>query len=84
MIEDKDADMLVGILQKGDGSNGLAIIVSSPGDGLAAERIINLFRSYSKTGEYWAIVPAKAKSATTMLCFGSSKIIMGPSSELGL
>jgi len=84
MIEDKDADMLEGVLQKTDLSNGLALILNSPGgDGLAAERIINLCRSYSKKGEYWAIVPAKAKSATTMICFGSSKIIMGPASELG-
>jgi hypothetical protein len=84
MIEDKDADMLEGILQKMDLSNGLAVLISSPGgDGLAAERIINLCRSYSNTGEYWAIVPGKAKSATTMVCFGASKIIMGPASELG-
>lgn len=84
MIEDKDADMLEGLLQKMDLSRGLALVLNSPGgDGLTAERIINLCRSYSKTGEYLAIVPAKAKSATTMICFGSSKIIMGPASELG-
>ena len=84
MIEDKDADMLEGILQKINLSNGLALMINSPGgDGLAAERIINLCRNYSKTGEYWAIVPGKAKSATTMICLGGSKIIMGPASELG-
>ena len=59
-------------------------MINSPGgSGLAAERIINLLRSYSGTGEYWVIVPAKAKSAATMVCLGSSKIIMGPASELG-
>jgi ClpP class serine protease len=84
MIEDTDADMLEGVLQKIDLSNGLALIISSPGgDGLAAERIINICRSYSGTGEYWAIVPGKAKSAATMICFGASKIIMGSTSELG-
>ncbi|MCL4465127.1 MAG: hypothetical protein M1389_03720 [Chloroflexi bacterium] len=84
MIEDADADMLEGVLQKLDLSNGLALLISSPGgDGLAAERIINVCRSYSRTGEYWAIVPAKAKSAATMICFGASKIIMGATSELG-
>ena len=31
MIEDKDADMLEGILQKMDLSNGLALTVNSPG-----------------------------------------------------
>jgi hypothetical protein len=84
MIEDSDADMLEGILQKMDLDNGLVLIVNSPGgSGLAAERIIRACRSYSKTGEYWAIVPGKAKSAATMICFGASKIIMGPTSELG-
>ncbi len=67
-----------------DLSGGLALFISSPGgDGLAAERIINVCRSYSGTGDYWAIVPGKAKSAATMVCLGASKIIMGPTSELG-
>ena len=43
MIEDADADMLEGIIQKMDRKNGLAILISSPGGlGLAAERIINM------------------------------------------
>jgi ClpP class serine protease len=84
MIEDADADMLEAILQKINLSSCLALLVSSPGgDGLAAERIINICRSYSGTGDYWAIVPGKAKSAATMICFGASEIIMGPTSELG-
>ena len=84
MIEDKDADILEGVLQKTDLSNGLALVVSSPGGyGLAAERIINICRNYSKTGEYWSIVPSKAKSAATMICLGASKIIMSETSELG-
>lgn len=84
MIEDADADILEGILQKTDLSNGLAVVVNSPGGfGITAERIINIFRNYSGTGEYWVIVPSKAKSAATMICFGASKIIMGGTSELG-
>lgn len=84
MIEDADADMLEGVLQKMDLSAGLVLFISSPGgDGLAAERIINICRSYSGTGDYWVIVPGKAKSAATMICFGASKIIMGVTSELG-
>lgn len=64
MIDDADADMLEGILQKLDLTNGLALLISSPGgSGLAAERIINICRNYSVTGEYSAIVPGKAKSA---------------------
>lgn len=46
MIEDADADMLEGVLQKLDLSKGLALFISSPGgDGLAAERIINICKS---------------------------------------
>lgn len=84
MIQDDDADMLEGVLQSLDLSKGLALLISSPGgDGLAAERIVNMCRSYSGTGEFWAIVPGKAKSAATIVCFGASKITMGPTSELG-
>lgn len=84
MIEDADADMLSDLLQCMDLSNGIALIINSPGGiGLAAERIVNVLRSYSKTGEYWAIVPNKAKSAATMITFGASKILMSKISELG-
>ncbi|MGH2904156.1 MAG: SDH family Clp fold serine proteinase [Solirubrobacteraceae bacterium] len=84
MLQDDDADMLEGVLQSLDLSKGLALVISSPGgDGLAAERIVNMCRSYSGTGEFWAIVPGKAKSAATIVCFGASKITMGPTSELG-
>lgn len=84
MIDDSDVDTLIGLLQTMDLSKGLALMISSPGgDGLAAERIINACRSFSGTGEYWAIVPNKAKSAATMVCFGASKIYMSATSELG-
>jgi hypothetical protein len=84
MIEDADADMLEGILQKIDLSRGLALMISSPGgDGLAAERIVNVLRAYSGEKGYWVIVPGKAKSAATMICFGAGKIIMSATSELG-
>jgi len=84
MIENEDADMLEGILQKTDLPSGLALVINSPGgDGLAAERIVNICRNYSGTKEYWAVVPGKAKSASTMICFGASKIIMSGTSELG-
>jgi hypothetical protein len=84
MIDDGDAEMLEGVLQVCDFSKGLALIINSPGgSGLEAERIINVLRSYSGTGEYVALVPARAKSAATMICLGASKIIMGKTSELG-
>ncbi len=83
-IEDSDVDMLAGALQTMDLSNGLILMISSlGGDGLAAERMINVCRSYSKTGNYEVIIPGKAKSAATLVCFGASKLYMGPTSELG-
>ncbi len=83
-INDADCNMLQSVLQALDLSNGLALMLSSPGgDGLAAERIVNTCRSYSGTGDYLAIVPGKAKSAATIICMGASKILMAAPSELG-
>lgn len=83
-IEDSDANMLEEVLQRLDLSPGLVVLINSPGgSALAAERIINIFRSYSGKREYEIIVPDKAKSAATMICLGASKIIMSPTSELG-
>lgn len=83
-MEDADCDALEAMLQKADLKKGLALMVSSPGgNGLAAERIVNVCRAYSGTKDYWAIVPGKAKSAGTIVCMGASKILMSCSSELG-
>ena len=84
VLGDDDADMLEAVLQTIDLSKGLVLLLSSPGgSGLAAERIITICRRYSGTGDYWVIIPGKAKSAATMVTFGASKLIMGPASELG-
>lgn len=84
MIENQDADMLEGILQRTDLSRGLLLFVDSPGgDGLAAERIIKVCRSYSKTGDFTVLILGKAKSAATMISFGANKLIMGKTAELG-
>jgi len=83
-IESGDSDILEGLLQTMNLTNGLALVISSPGgDGLAAERVIRVCRSYSKTGKFVALVPSKAKSAATMICMGAERIVMGPTSELG-
>lgn len=83
-LDDGDVDMLEGLLQAMDLSNGLALIISSlGGDGVAAERMINICKCYSKTNDFWAIIPGKAKSAATMVCLGAAKIYMGAASELG-
>ncbi|MCX6653128.1 MAG: hypothetical protein NT137_07255 [Methanomassiliicoccales archaeon] len=84
MIQDGDADMLETVLHKTDMTRGFTLLINSPGgDGLAAERVINICRAHSKTGEYVVIVPAKAKSAATMIALGASKIVMSKTSELG-
>lgn len=84
MIEDGDADILEGLLQKIDLTKGLALLINSPGGiGIAAEKIIRVCRSYSGTKKFIALVPGKAKSAATMVCFGANKIYMGDTSELG-
>ncbi len=84
MIEDTDAAMLEGLLQKLDLSNGLALVINSPGGiGISAERIINICKSYSGKESFIAIVPGKAKSAATMVCLGAEAIYMSKTSELG-
>jgi len=84
MIEDQDSQMIEGLLQKCNLDDGFILFINSPGGiGIAAERIINVCRSYSGSGEYTTLVVGKAKSAATMVSLGSSEIIMGTTSELG-
>lgn len=83
MIEEGDADMLEEVLQVTDLSNGLCLILDSPGgDALAAERIVRICREYS-AGKFEVMVPRRAKSAATMLAFGANRIYMTPTSTLG-
>lgn len=82
-IGDNDADIIEGVLQKSDLSKGLTLIINSPGgSGLAAERIVNVCRSYS-SGDFEVMIPKMAKSAATMVAFGAKKIWMSKTSELG-
>ena len=84
MIDAQDVEVLEDVLHHTDLTKGLALIISSPGgDALAAERIIKACKSYSGTGDFWVIIPSKAKSAATIISLGASKIIAGPTSELG-
>jgi hypothetical protein len=83
-LDDTDADMLQSVLQQSDLSKGLVLMLHTPGgDGLAAERIVNICKAYSGTGDFWVLVPGKAKSAGTIIALGASKILMSTSSELG-
>jgi hypothetical protein len=84
LLQNADADMLEEVLQNYDmGGRKLALVLNCPGgDGLAAERIITICRSFSK-GNYTVIVPKQAKSAATMICLGAAQIFMSSTSELG-
>jgi ClpP class serine protease len=60
------------------------LLLNCPGgDALAAERIVNICRSFSKDGKFSVIVPKMAKSAATMVCLGAQSIDMSKTSELG-
>ena len=79
----EDANMIEEVLVNSDTSRGITLLLDAPGgDGLAAERIINICRKYSKK-DFETLVPARAKSAATMVCLGSDRILMGATSELG-
>lgn len=78
-----DADMIEEVLINSDNAKGVSLLLDSPGgDGLTAERIIQICRNYSG-GDFEVIVPARAKSAATMVCLGADQILMSPTSELG-
>jgi len=84
LIDDSDATMLEEVLATTDldGKELLLLINSPGGDALAAERIVNVCRSFSDSG-FKAVVPSMAKSAATMVCLGADEIIMSKTSELG-
>jgi ClpP class serine protease len=84
LLEDTDADMLEEVLHNVDLSKQeLVLLINSPGgDAFAAERIVNICRSFSPKG-FSVIVPKMAKSAATMVCLGAKEIGMSKTSELG-
>ena len=84
-ISEADPDMIEEALEKfPDDDKEIVLIINSPGgEGIAAERIVNVCRSYSAGNNFSVIVPRKAKSAATMICFGATKIGMSKTSELG-
>jgi hypothetical protein len=83
-LSDADVTFLEEILRNSDLKNGAALIINSPGgDPIAAERMIKNLRIYCGKGGYYAIVPKMAMSAAALVCLGSSKIIMSPTSVLG-
>lgn len=82
-LSQADADQIEELLINSDTSKGISLILDAPGgDGLAAERIIQICRSYCGK-DFETIIPSRAKSAATMICLGSDKIVLSPTSELG-
>lgn len=82
-ITDDDAEMLESILAAEQCSSKLLMVINSlGGQALAAERIVNVCRSYS-ANKFEVLVPHMAKSAATMICFGAALIHMSPTAELG-
>lgn len=60
----------------------LRLILNSPGgDGVVAEKIVEMCRHYCKKLE--VIIPNMAKSAATMIALGSDEVTMGYCSEIG-
>ncbi len=66
----------------GDSKKGILILNSSGGSGNAAEKLLSMCRERF-TESFTVIVPNFAKSAATMMCLGSDKIMMGYLAELG-
>jgi hypothetical protein len=82
-ISDDDALMLEEVLVDSKIRKDLLLMVNSPGGfGLAAERIVRVCKKYSVNG-FEVLVAHQAKSAGTIICFGSNKIWMGETSEIG-
>ncbi len=60
----------------------LRLILNSPGgDGVVAEKIVDMCRNYCKSLEI--IIPNMAKSAATLMALSADKIVMGYCSEIG-
>lgn len=83
-LVDPDVVMLEEVFQNADlkGKHIVLMLNCPGGDGLAAERLINVCRSYSTNG-FTVLIPKQAKSAATMICLGANKIIMSTTAELG-
>ncbi len=60
----------------------LNLIISGPGgDGITAEKIVEICRAYCE--EFRVFIPNRAKSAATIVALGADEIVMGFCSEIG-
>jgi hypothetical protein len=65
-----------------DSKKGYLMLTSPGGDPNAAEKLLIMCRERFTEG-FYTIVPNYAKSAATLVCLGSDKILMGYGAELG-
>ena len=81
-IQQPDISPLEDLLAKTKHAKNLFMMIDSPGgDSDVAQKIIKMCRN--RSDNFYTIVPSCAKSAATMICLGSDKILMGYLSELG-
>lgn len=69
------------IKEKRENVEIILVIDSRGGDPYSACKIVHLIRA--KCSSLIAVIPFRAKSAATLMTFGSDKIVMGLQSELG-
>lgn len=63
--------------------DNLDLMIHSPGgNGVVAEKIVDMCRRYCKK-QFRVIVPNMAKSAATLISLGADEVVMGYCSELG-
>jgi hypothetical protein len=81
-IDAEDIPALADALMSVGDVDVLNLVVNSPGgNGMTAEKIIELCRSYCTT--FRVIIPNSAKSAATIIALGADEIVMGHCSEIG-
>jgi hypothetical protein len=78
----QDTVLFEDLLRSVSGEKKCYLMLNSPGgDPNAAEKLLTMCRN--RFEEFIVIVPNYAKSAATMICLGSDKILMGYMAELG-
>jgi len=83
IIMREDAVLFEDLLRSVSDSKKAYLMLNSPGgDPNAAEKLLLMCRERFTEG-FYVIVPNYAKSAATLICLGSDKILMGYLAELG-
>lgn len=85
-VIDDDAILIEDLIRTTNTNKPLVLILSSPGgQAVAAEKILNVCRSYADLNQtsFTAFIPKSAKSAATIIALGADKILMSQAAELG-